>query len=99
MFAVMFAGPGRTWRDLAVLGGAECAQERRARIDPPSLETDACTRTPASNPDPPAGVSREPAARSLTQPLGRPTGHRGLATVARFPANGVREFLVANAAT
>jgi len=68
-------------------------------MDPPSLETDACTRPPPSNPDPPAGVSRESALRSLTQPLGRPTGHRVLATVARVPANGVREFLVANAAT
>jgi NADPH-dependent 2,4-dienoyl-CoA reductase/sulfur reductase-like enzyme len=31
--------------------------------------------------------------------FGRPTGHRVLPTVARVPANGVREFLVANAAT
>ena len=41
MFAVVFAGRGRTWRELAVLEGVGWAQERRARRDPRSLETGA----------------------------------------------------------
>ncbi len=41
LFAVVFAGPSWTWRDLGVLDGLTVSTERRARMDPPSLETGA----------------------------------------------------------
>jgi len=61
LFAVAFAGPWWTWRYRVVVHGPTWAQKRRARIDPPSLET-AALRS-ASRTDRRRHSSRAPLAR------------------------------------